>query len=675
MTAADIADSMDPSRYIEKVSLVTGEVLDETIEPDELLVSRYRDYHVVDMQARRILSRMVAATGDPGRARARMRRARRLGHRTAEILSKITPKADPDTIAKALFGLARREHYFRYRRTAPPAEEAEEILRDLRETARERLERAAGSEDRGLRVLLTGGTGFVGKEVLCQAAEDSDISEILVLIRPKRGLSASERGSALLGELGLEELALTEPESRDKIRFVDGDVTEPDLGISREALSGIEGRITHLVHCAASVAFDDPYEKSFRANVSGTLNALRLSRRLHRSPDSVFVTHVAIETAYIHGRRHRVPAREDDLVFPRSYYNNYYELTKAMASLEAQRFMFEEEVPVVQLCPAIVIGHEESGNNRGDTKVVNAPVNLFGRAQQAIRDREGSWLHRSQVGLMAWIATIFPADPSAELNLIPVDWVARGILASLKSPDVVGERIHLATDKRISSARMQEIVEEELGTQIKLAEPTLHRNVILPVLAGVLRQLGQKRLSRGLEKLADVFGNYGEWAQPVHEVAKDVALLGLPEDRPDTVKDFRMLCRHNRWVQRFGKIRDGDEIARREGVWEEFLEALEERLGRDPAELSAPVFRSAVRVGLDRETFELDRKGLREWQPSKTPELEPPTSTFPFDKKGLATVAVGAAAAGAVAVAVHRARSKKDSDESRKDPDADDHEE
>ena len=31
-----------------------------------------------------------------------------------------------------------------------------------------------------------------------------------------------------------------------------------------------------------------------------------------------------------------------------------------------------------------MIGHSRTGNNRGDTKVLNAPVNAFGRAHEAL---------------------------------------------------------------------------------------------------------------------------------------------------------------------------------------------------------------------------------------------------------------------------------------------------
>jgi hypothetical protein len=57
---------------------------------------------------------------------------------------------------------------------------------------------------------------------------------------------------------------------------------------------------------------------------------------------------------------------------------------------------------------------------------------------------------------------------------------------------------------------------------------------------------------------------------------------------------FRMLCRHNRYVQRFGQVRDPDEIARRERLWREFIDDLEQRTGLAVGTLSADEFQVTV---------------------------------------------------------------------------------
>ncbi len=598
-------EALSPSRYIEKISLPDRRVLDEPIRPEQLLVHRHRDHHVVDIHARYMMSRVVRKTGSEEEALRRLHRMRGIGHRISGTVARLLGKEDPEPVSRALFGLKQREYFFRFRRHALPREEIARRTRELKNEAAGRLA-ASG----GIRLLLTGGTGFVGKEILSRAVADDAVREIVVLARPKRDrargrmLSPAERGAALLDELWIDD-----PERRAKVRFVAGDVEAPSLGIDPDELEELRQRLTHVVHCAASVSFEDPYDRSFRANVLGTLNALRFSHSLQATEGSPFVAHVAIETSYIHGRQVRHLARENEIVFPRNFYNNYYELTKAMASIETERFMLDKGLRLTQLCPAIVIGEARTGNNRGDTKVVNAPVNLFGRAREALAETQGRWLERSKAAVLARLAFVFPGHPRAELNLIPVDRVAEGIVAALKRPGAVGERIHLATDKRITSQQIRDIVGEELSVKITLAEPTLHRTIGLPLATGLLRRLRQDRFASVLERLGSVFGGYSEWGQPVHEVGNDVRVLGLSEDRPDTVEAFRMLCRHNRYVQRFGRIRDAAELSRREKLWRDFVHDVERETGRRAGALSAAEFREALAARPDVRKALADRSG------------------------------------------------------------------
>jgi nucleoside-diphosphate-sugar epimerase len=603
-------EDLSPNRYLEKVSVATGELLDEPIRPQQLLVHNHRDYHVVDVLAHRFMSRVVAATGDDETARRRMRAVRHLGWRTANMIGMLIGH-EPAWVARTLFGLKDREYYFRYRKLTVTGDEAQRRVVALQQQAAQKLLAVTGVDGRPrLRVLLTGGTGFVGKEILWQAAHDLDIAEMIVLIRSKeardketgtvkKALSPEQRGEALLRQLGLE------PRERCQIRFVAGDVEEPNLGLSPKDMAYIRREVTHVIHCAASVAFDDAYDKCFHVNVGGTVNALAFSQQLQDDPAGPFVAHLGIETAYIHGRQVRTPGREVEIVFPHDFYNNYYELTKAMASRETAHHLLEKGLRVVELCPAIILGDSRTGNNRGDTKVINAPVNLFGLAKRTLTRHKRGLLERSSVAMFARMAFVFPCDATAQLNLVPVDWVAKGIITALKQPRAVGRRIHLATDSPVSANEVQEILEEELQVHVRLADPTLHRNVTLPVVCGVLRLMKQEKMGRVLQKLGTVFAGYNEWGQPVHEVGSDVSILGLPAERPVTAHVFRMLCRHNEWVQEFGKIRDADEIARREKVWAAFITRVQQKTGRAAAEVPPSEFRRLVARILDVQAFEL----------------------------------------------------------------------
>ncbi len=585
---------MSPSRYITRVDRDTGVEVPGPIDPEQLLVHAHRDNHPVEIAAQFAASRFIELTGNEALVKRGLKAVDRLGGLVAEAVERATGSPTRGRQVKTLLGVTRRDIAFRFRETTHLSEkEVKARVDDLQKEARARL-KARGRNPR-LRVLLTGATGFLGKEILAQAAADRGIEEVVAVVRPEtlrdprtkevlKVLSPRQRGALLLKRLHITGAAAT------KFRFVEGDIEKPLFGIAEEERERLCASLTHVIHCAASVSFDDPYASSFMANVLGCQNALAFSRSVQEAKGSKFLCHVAIETSYIHGRRKRTIAQESALMFPPHFYNNFYELTKAMASIETDRALVQDGLRVTQLLPSIVIGHSRTGNNRGDTKVVNAPINAFGRAKEALASLGGDLMDRARAWLVGTIATAFPADRSAELNLVPVDRVAAGILAALRTPEAIGVRVHLATDNRIRSEDVVRIIREELGVNVRLADPTLARNVTLPVMKAVLHAMNEPKLARVLEKLGTIFGVYGEWGQPIHDVGNDVRILGLPIRRPDTKGAFRMLCRHNQYVQEFGRVRDPDEVARRERAWEEAIDAIEYETGRPVASVRAAEF-------------------------------------------------------------------------------------
>ncbi len=596
-----------PSRYIVKIDRATGEPLGGPIDPADLLVHAHRDHHPAEIAAQFLASRFIQVTGNERLVKHGLKAIEAVGSRVSRMVGGLTGNPEDERSMKRLLGVTVRDHVYQFREPSHLGEKELRVrVQELQRQARARLQ-ALGTRKR-LRVLLTGATGFLGKEILAQAAASPHVEEVVSVVRPEavrdrktkqvvKVLSARERGAQLLRRLNVTGKAAR------KFRFVDGDVEKPAFGIDPPELARLRRTLTHVVHCAASVSFDDTYENSFRANVLGCRNALEFSKDLQAAPGAPFVAHVAIETSYIHGRRKRSIAQEHALVFPRHFYNNYYELTKAMASIETDRAMVEDGLRVTQLLPSIVIGHSRTGNNRGDTKVLNAPINAFGRAKEALDSLGGEWTDRARAWLLRRVATTFPADRSAEINLVPVDRVAAGILASLGTTDAIGARIHLATDHRIRSEEICRITEEELGVRVRMADPTLTRNLTLPVVKALLLAVGEPKLASVLERLGTIFGVYGEWGQPIHDVGNDVRLLGLPIRRPDTLASFRMLCRHNKFVQEFGQVRDPDEVARRERLWENAIDEIEYESGREVASMRPREFRRLLSERIDLRAF------------------------------------------------------------------------
>ncbi|MEO1087396.1 MAG: hypothetical protein AAFY88_24425, partial [Acidobacteriota bacterium] len=164
-----------PSHYIEKVSLITGEVLDDEFAPEQLLVSHHRDYHPADVQARRFMSRLLDSTGDEEHVRGRMKEIRRLGLKVSSRIGKIVNK-DAEVVSKTLFGIKKQEYYFRFKRHQQDAESIDRRMVELKGRALMQQVAARDLDKLNLRVLLTGGTGFVGQEIMWQAAQDPDIA-------------------------------------------------------------------------------------------------------------------------------------------------------------------------------------------------------------------------------------------------------------------------------------------------------------------------------------------------------------------------------------------------------------------------------------------------------------------------------------------------------------------
>ena len=88
-----------------------------------------------------------------------------------------------------------------------------------------------------LRILLTGGTGFLGQGAQTQLATQYGVDEVAVVIRPKairdrktgeilNILSPAEQSSKLLDDLGI-----TNANTRDRFRFIAGDIEQPMFGI------------------------------------------------------------------------------------------------------------------------------------------------------------------------------------------------------------------------------------------------------------------------------------------------------------------------------------------------------------------------------------------------------------------------------------------------------------
>ena len=148
------------------------------------------------------------------------------------------------------------------------------------------------------------------------------------------------------------------------------------------------------------------------------------------------------------------------------------------------------------------------------------------------------------------------------------------------------------------------MLREEIGVQVWMADPTSRARCCCRWPAVCCSGFGEQPFVHSLEKLEQrVRLLQANGGQPVHDVGEDVHTLGLPGRRPDGRVAFRMLCRHNRYVQEFGRVRDPREIARREALWESVIDDIEYETGQVAATLTPAEFRRHLEARVDLDGF------------------------------------------------------------------------
>ncbi|XP_043919500.1 fatty acyl-CoA reductase 1-like [Protopterus annectens] len=154
----------------------------------------------------------------------------------------------------------------------------------------------------GKNVLITGATGFMGKVLLEKLLRSCPtVNAVYILVRPKAGQTPRQRVDEMVICKLFDRLRDEQPDFEKKIIAVSGELTHPDLGLSKMDQETLAECIHVVFHCAATVRFDELLKDAVKLNVIATQQLLTLA---HRMKNLEIFVHVS--TAYANCNRKHI---------------------------------------------------------------------------------------------------------------------------------------------------------------------------------------------------------------------------------------------------------------------------------------------------------------------------------------------------------------------------------
>jgi len=268
-------------------------------------------------------------------------------------------------------------------------------------------------------VLLTGGTGAIGSVLAKRLIADGD-TRVRLLLRARSAAHLSERLSELyrFWQLDSEDRSVSA-----RVEALAGDVTMPRLALDEATYQRLTSEVTHVVHSAGNVKLNRPLEEARRSAVDAVGHILSFVDRCRAAGS--FRKLEAVSTVGVAGRTPGVIA-ERAFREPRSF-RNTYEAAKA----EAETVLLDridEGLPATIHRPSMVVGDSMTGT------IVQFQVFYYLCEFLSGRTTGG----------------VVPDGGDVRLDIIPVDYVARAIDASMRRDDAVGRIFHLCSGPELA---------------------------------------------------------------------------------------------------------------------------------------------------------------------------------------------------------------------------------
>jgi thioester reductase-like protein len=297
-----------------------------------------------------------------------------------------------------------------------------------------------------LRIVITGGTGFLGLRLVRELLAEHRSLTLLARRGPAETLDLIARFLALSAES--PELISELPE---RITVRRADVTEPRFGLSEAEFAALAADVDVLWHCAGDTTLDADLNLLRRVNVDGTRNALDLVGRGRRRP---LLYHVS--TAFVAGKRQYGTVYDDELTDAYGF-ETPYEQSKYEAETEIRRWQRRHGRPVVVFRPSILTSDLAYDPDLPPHPFITAVLTLSAIKRAAA----GTYDARPMVRLTG--------NPDAQLNVIPVEDAAAVMVRLSRLPPARRvDTYHVVHAHEVPAATVLRALGEAIGAEFVL---------------------------------------------------------------------------------------------------------------------------------------------------------------------------------------------------------------
>lgn len=272
---------------------------------------------------------------------------------------------------------------------------------------------------------FTGFPGFISNQLIREVLrKNNGEGTVNVLVLPSMTEKANFERMAIIRDFGISE---------DQFRIIEGDITQPGLGIHPEKNELLKERVTHVFHLAAIYDLAVPKDVAFRVNVDGTRNVNVWVRTLKNIQRFTYFS-----TAFVAGKREGI-LYEDELIRPHAF-KNFYEETKYEAEVLVDSL--KAEIPVTIIRPGIVKGHSKTG----ETIKFDGPYFIM------------NFIDRLR--FMPFLPRLGKGD--TVVNLVPVDYIIEATTYLTFAEKGAGKTYHLTDPKPYKVSELYEMMMAEL---------------------------------------------------------------------------------------------------------------------------------------------------------------------------------------------------------------------